>query len=285
MKYTKELLQDILEVRDSIFILQEGKIEEIHNVEYLNEDDISSIEEIYDSIDERVQIKRKYGEHSAYTVNNSGPIRNRIVEFIGNRFVTEKELKNFLVKLEEDRGNAINDKKWFANNQRYFESFENRGQKVWTLSKFGNRILEFIIRKQSQKQINESIGLFKFSILSESNDSLDESINDPILIALRAAKEERKKALLSSKEVKKMRVYGKKREALENQLDEVFQDLKDLNKEKTNLYREMDMEAGEKGDKWTDADGNRYGQELNDIDDKISALITKRVELERKLAY
>jgi hypothetical protein len=115
--------------------------------------------------------------------------------------------------------------------------------------------------------------------------NLSENLNDPVLIALRAAKEQRKTDLKFAKELMKKRVYGKKREALEDRLDEIYRELRDLRLEKTELYREMEAEAGEKGSSWSDADGNRYGQEINAIDDKIAALIAKRSEIETKLAF
>ena len=161
--FTKDLLDSILESRENISLLIEGEIHSISSTEFLSESEIEKIEEIYDEeILERIQIKRKYKEYSSYQVNKGAPIRNRIVEFVGKRFVTEDELKNFLLRLEEEKGNAIDQRKWFTRNQRYFESFQNRGQKVWTLSKFGKRVLEFIVKTGHQKQINESVGLFKF---------------------------------------------------------------------------------------------------------------------------
>jgi hypothetical protein len=161
--FTKDLLDSILENRENIILMIEGEIHSISSTDFLSESEIEKIEEIYDEeILERIQIKRKYAEYSSYQVNKGAPIRNRIVEFVGKRFVTEDELKNFLLRLEEEKGNAIDQRKWFTRNQRYFESFQNRGQKVWTLSKFGKRVLEFIVKTGHQKQINESVGLFKF---------------------------------------------------------------------------------------------------------------------------
>jgi hypothetical protein len=365
MKFSKEFLEDVLSKRESLNILSEGKITTIKTIKFMSDLDIESIDEVFETLDfdypleERVQIKRKYGEHSSYNVNKGASIRNPIIEFVGSRFVTEKELSNFLLKLEEDRGNTIDQKRWFSRNQKYFESFQNRGHQVWTLSKFGKRVFEFVIKQKNQKQINESsIGLFKMDLLNEgdmtkfydgfvvldyktknlykfkyvrgtsnskvedaaisdlvkkikqpssnftvhgfvkkgewdkssaevleSNDSLTESINDPVLIALRAAKDQRKSDLLFQKQLMKNRVYGKKREALEDRLYEIYQELKELSQEKSQLYREMDAEAGEKGDKWSDADGNRYGNQLNVIDDQISVLIAKRIEIETKLAF
>jgi hypothetical protein len=163
MSFTKEFIEEVLSKREAIDVLIEGNTVTLEAGKELTID-CEKIEEVY----ERVQIKRKYGEYGAHNVNTEAPIRNRVVEFVGKRFVTNEELKNFLTKLEEDRGNAIDQRKWFGRNMRYFESFQNRGQQVWTLSKFGKRVLEQIIKAKSQKQsgsMNESVsnvGLFKF---------------------------------------------------------------------------------------------------------------------------
>jgi len=111
----------------------------------------------------RTQIKRQYGQYSKIKVNEKAPIRNKVIGFVGKRFVTEEEMKNFLSKMNEDSGKTFDDKKWFGRNQRYFESFENRGQKVITLSKYGKRVLEMIAKTTQKQSINESIGLFKIS--------------------------------------------------------------------------------------------------------------------------
>jgi hypothetical protein len=123
----------------------------------------------------RSQIKRKYGEHGAIRVNNEAPVRNSILEFVGKRFVTKSELDSHLTQLSEDRGKAIDQTKWFSRNMRYFESFTNRGAEVWTLSKYGKRVLENITKAKQEKQenimIKESIGLFKFNSVNESIDT------------------------------------------------------------------------------------------------------------------
>lgn len=113
-------------------------------------------EEEYEQMSEsRTQIKRKYGDYTPIKVNEKAPIRNRVIEFVGKRFVTEEEMKNFLTQLSEDKGNQIDQRLWFKRNMKFFESFENRGQKVWTLSKYGKRVLE-MIKGISRKQLNES---------------------------------------------------------------------------------------------------------------------------------
>jgi hypothetical protein len=122
----------------------------------------------------REQIKRKYGEYGSIKVNETAPIRNEILRFVNKRFVTEEELKNFLTKMSESRGKDVDARQWFSRNERYFESFSNRGQQVWTLSKFGKRVHEFIKRKDSSTgKVNESIGLFKSSMFESVNESID----------------------------------------------------------------------------------------------------------------
>ncbi len=115
------------------------------------------------------------------------------------------------------------------------------------------------------------------------NEGLD--LNDPILVAIRAAKEDRKKSAAAQKERMKKRIYGKQREKLENDLWTISQDLKDAYAERRNILNDMEAEAGEKGANWTDADANRYGSQLNSIDDEIEGLIKRRQEIEIKLAY
>ena len=143
------------------------------DLNYLNDNVTKIVKESVDESDvneSRAQIKRKYGEYGAIRVNSEAPIRNSILEFIGKRFVTEEEMKAHLTKLSEDRGTAIDQTKWFSRNMRYFESFENRGAKVWTLSKYGKRVLENIIKsKQEKTMIKESIGLFKFNEVNEAS--------------------------------------------------------------------------------------------------------------------
>jgi hypothetical protein len=83
----------------------------------------------------------------------------------------------------------------------------------------------------------------------------------------------------------KKRVYGKQREKLEDELFSIQQDLKDAYAERRDIFNDMDAEAGEKGDSWSDDDANKYGSRLNSVDDMIKSLITKRQQIEMKLTY
>jgi hypothetical protein len=182
MNFTRDFLNEVLICRDSIKVLLNEGTELTINAgdKFTRINDIVSVRENYgeeiEELEERVQIKRKYGQHDSMAVNSSAPIRDRIVEFVGKKFCNEEELQNFLLKLEEDRGTSFNQKQWFDRNQKYFQSFKNEGQKVWTLSKFGKRILEHILKNKSQKKpmVNESkIGLFKFNTINK--DVISES--------------------------------------------------------------------------------------------------------------
>jgi len=175
MNFTRDFLNEVLICRDSIkVLLNEGTIVTINaGDEFTRINDIVAVSENYseeiEELEERVQIKRKYGQYGSMAANSSAPVRDRIVEFVGKKFCNEEELQNFLLKLEEDRGTSFNQKQWFDRNQKYFQSFKNEGQQVWTLSKFGKRVLEHILKNKTKPMVNESkIGLFKFNTINES---------------------------------------------------------------------------------------------------------------------
>ena len=131
----------------------------------------------------RSQIKRQYGQYSKIRVNETAPIRNRILNFVGNRFVTEDEMKSQLTKITEEVGKEFDQRTWFKNNKRYFESFENRGQQVWTLSKYGKRVHEFINKPKTNSLMeNRQIGLFKSSLFESTEEKeLNNAINEGTL--------------------------------------------------------------------------------------------------------
>ena len=121
----------------------------------------------------------------------------------------------------------------------------------------------------------------------ESNEIIEEAtdINDPVLVAMRAMKSTMAAKKAQAALDKKKRVYGKQRDVLEDQLWDIANELKDLTSERSQLYRDMESEAGEMGTEWSDEDANRYGGELNAIEDRIDALKTKRKQIEDRLSY
>ena len=140
--------------------------------------------------------------------------------------------------------------------------------------------LESYYGKSLQKEISTVI---KSLTLESVDEALD--INDPVLVAMRASKQDRMKAAAAQKERMKKRVYGKQREKLEDELWMIAQDLKDAYEDRRNIYDDMEAEAGEKGSEWSDDDANRYGEQLNTVDLEIEKLIKLRQEKEIKLAY
>jgi hypothetical protein len=126
--------------------------------------------------------------------------------------------------------------------------------------------------------------MFKESLDVESITE-GSDINDPVLVAIRAAKQ--RTAAFKAWDIanpKKRPLYGKQREKAQDTLWDISLELKDLYAERTSIYSDMNAEAGQKGSDWADADANRYGGELNRVEDKIEQLIPKRKQLEIKLA-
>ena len=134
--------------------------------------------------------------------------------------------------------------------------------------------------------LNEG-GLNESTLTNENfiNKVNEMNLNDPILVAIRASKDDRKKSVAAQAERKKKRVYGKARKSLEDKLWDISQDLKDAYIERSDIYNDMDSEAGQKGDEWTDDDGNLYGQKLNQIDAQIENLLAQRQQIELTLLY
>jgi hypothetical protein len=104
-------------------------------------------------------------------------------------------------------------------------------------------------------------------------------INDPVLIAFRAARTKREQELANPKP-RRNPLYGKQRMAAEDKLWQISQDLKDLYADRGQILIDMEQEAEPEGGPIAD----KYGSELNQIEDKIQDLISKRQNLEIKLA-
>jgi len=71
----------------------------------------------------------------------------------------------------------------------------------------------------------------------------------------------------------------------EAKLKEEVSELKYLKKQRASINQEMEEEAGQKGNSWSDDDGNRYGDQLNEIEkeiekqEKVIAEVKKLVNL------
>jgi len=102
-------------------------------------------------------------------------------------------------------------------------------------------------------------------------------LNDPVLMAFRAAKMKREKELAKPK---RKPLYGKQREKAEDDLWVISQDLKDLYADRGQMLIDMEQEAEVEGGPIAD----EYGDKLNKIEDEIQKLISKRNKLEIMLA-
>tara|TARA_R110000851_G_scaffold94758_14_gene205811 strand:+ start:312 stop:716 length:405 start_codon:yes stop_codon:yes gene_type:complete len=109
-------------------------------------------------------------------------------------------------------------------------------------------------------------------------NNLDEalSINDPVLVAMRAWKTQLKKSKAAPK-VKKISTaqYYK---LMDKEIDLINQ-IKDATKEFEQLDSDMNQEAGQKGSEWTDADANRYGGNLDKLQTKIEKLAKAKAKV------
>ena len=105
-------------------------------------------------------------------------------------------------------------------------------------------------------------------------------INDPILVSIRARQTMLKKAK-SAPKVKKIstKQYYK---LMDMEIDLISQ-MKDAAKEYEQLDSEMNQEAGQKGDKWSDADANRYGGDLNKLQTKIEKLAKQKLKVKKSI--
>lgn len=111
----------------------------------------------------------------------------------------------------------------------------------------------------------------------ESVEVNEAGMNDPVLMAFRAAKMKREKELAKPK---RKPLYGKQREAAEDQLWQISMDLKDLYSDRGQMLIDMEQEAEAEGGPIAD----EYGDKLNKIEDEIQNLIAKRSQLEIRLA-
>ena len=124
---------------------------------------------------------------------------------------------------------------------------------------------EYQIKYKDIEQFKESV---------EVNEA---GINDPVLMAFRAAKTRREQELAKPK---RRPLYGKQREKAEDDLWQISQDLKDLYADRGQMLIDMEQEAEVEGGPIAD----EYGDKLNKIEDEIQALIAKRSKLEIRLA-
>ena len=188
-----------------------------------------------------------------------------------NKIIAE-EVKSIMSELTE--GNAGRDIKPGEFIKTQYDSYYQRVDG----NVGGQPAFVFVEPKNGKLNVGKKkTGLHSSTEYTKVNEAMDH--NDPVLMAFRAAKEDRKKKLAIPKP-KRRPLYGKDREKAEGQLWDISLDLKDLYDERGQMLIDMEEEAEAEGGPIAD----RYGNELNKIETQIQKLIAKRNQLEIRLA-
>ena len=203
-----------------------------------------------------------------------------------NKIIAE-EVKSIMSELTE--GNAGRDIKPGEFIKTQYDSYYQRvdgnvgGQPVFVFVEPKNGKLNVGKKKtglHSSTEYTKVVDIHKeLNVKNEAAVTEASDINDPVLMAFRAAKEDRKKKLAIPKP-KRRPLYGKDREKAEGQLWDISLDLKDLYDERGQMLIDMEQEAEVEGGPIAD----QYGNELNKIETQIQKLIAKRNQLEIRLA-
>ena len=129
-----------------------------------------------------------------------------------------------------------------------------------------------------------SVKITKEGKLTEAVD-----MNDPFLVAVRVmrqrAKEMKELDALAKKAPKKRAPkisFDKYLDLLDSQRN-IQEDIEDATRELKQTYSDMEQEAGQKGDKWTDKDANRYGGILNKLESKYAKLKAKKLKIDARV--
>ena len=69
----------------------------------------------------------------------------------------------------------------------------------------------------------------------------------------------------------------------EEKMEELGEEIQELEKELAELFVDMEEEAGAAGEGWTDADGNRYGKKMNEINSKIDKKVREKMAIKSSL--
>jgi len=156
-------------------------------------------------------------------------------------------------------------------NHKSFDSFEKEFFKEYGHKKVMKRTPEFL---EWLKALYNDFDYTSGEAVEEARD-----MNDPVLIAFRAARTKREQEMANPK-AKRKPLYGKQREKAKDKLWNISQELNDLYSDRGQLLNDMEQEAEPEGGPIA----NKYGSELDSIESKIEKLITKRQNLELKLA-
>jgi len=203
-------------------------------------------------------------------VVESAPIKEasntEILDLVDNIHNIIKELKNDSSKDSKKTSKLFNDAKPLVSRlHSLVESFEGYDSAHSVINEFENDIAP---------KFESSTKLDWDSLIERVNEA---GMNDPVLMAFRAAKMKREKELAKPK---RKPLYGKQRQNAEDQLWDISQDLKDLYADRGQMLIDMEQEAEAEGGPIAD----EYGTKLNKIEADIQTLIAKRSKLEMRLA-
>ena len=189
-----------------------------------------------------------------------------ILDLVDNIHNIIKELKNDSSKDSKKTSKLFNDAKPLVSRlHSLVESFEGYDSARSVINEFENDIAP---------KFKSSTKLDWDSLIERVNEA---GMNDPVLMAFRAAKMKREKELAKPK---RKPLYGKQRQKAEDQLWDISQELKELYAERGQLLIDMEQEAEAEGGPIAD----EYGTNLNVIEIDIQNLIAKRSKLEMRLA-
>ena len=203
-------------------------------------------------------------------VVESAPIKEasntEILDLVDNIHNIIKELKNDSSKDSKKTSKLFNDAKPLVSRlHSLVESFEGYDSAHSVINEFENDIAP---------KFESSTKLDWDSLIERVNEA---GMNDPVLMAFRAAKMKREKELAKPK---RKPLYGKQRQKAEDQLWDISQELKELYAERGQLLIDMEQEAEVEGGPIAD----EYGTNLDVIEIDIQNLIAKRNKLEMRLA-
>jgi hypothetical protein len=134
--------------------------------------------------------------------------------------------------------------------------------------------MDFIKKYSNFTPITEKLTASE-SLVTEASD-----VNDPVLVAIRSLKMEIAKAKAAPKVRKiSMKQYYK----LMDQEIDIIDQMKDAAEEFEQLDSDMNAEAGQKGEDWSDADANRYGGDLDKLQTKIEKLTKQKAKVKAAL--
>jgi cytidyltransferase-like protein len=110
---------------------------------------VKSFEELFEK---KLNIKRKYTDaYPAKTISSEAKVRNAILTAVSDGILTEEEFVGILKSINANKG-------WIYKNKQLFKIEEDKGGlKTYSLSKYGKKIFDAIIKNSMPKQINEAL--------------------------------------------------------------------------------------------------------------------------------